>query len=176
MSQLIGAPAVNTLVARRSFLFQSGLLLSGTAVALLAGKDALAAKKGGASVTSDASILNSALGAEFDEPRVPSARRLLRRNHDLLDVPDLAPEEGVLEAQEEPALAHDDGLLRVDLLLLELVLLLRDLLMGRVEEGLRPAGVHRVGVVLEPDDVSLLNGIRSHALTVRGTFGRGAFA
>lgn len=66
MSPFICAPAVNTLVARRSFLFQSGLLLSGAAVALLAGKDALAAKKGGAPVTSDASILNSALGAEFE--------------------------------------------------------------------------------------------------------------
>jgi rubrerythrin len=66
MSPFIGAPAVNNLVARRSFLFQSGLLLSGTAVALLAGKDALAAKKGARSVTSDASILNSALGAEFE--------------------------------------------------------------------------------------------------------------
>jgi rubrerythrin len=66
MSPFIDAPAVNTLVARRSFLFQSGLLLSGAAVALLAGKDALAAKKSGTSVTSDASILNSALGAEFE--------------------------------------------------------------------------------------------------------------
>jgi rubrerythrin len=66
MSPFIGARAVNTLVARRSFLFQSGLLLSGAAVALLAGKDALAAKKGGNSASSDASILNSALGAEFE--------------------------------------------------------------------------------------------------------------
>ncbi|MGE5319909.1 MAG: ferritin-like domain-containing protein [Hyphomicrobiaceae bacterium] len=66
MSPFVSAPVVNTLVARRSFLFQSGLLLSGAAVALLAGKDALAAKKGGAAGTSDASILNSALGAEFE--------------------------------------------------------------------------------------------------------------
>lgn len=66
MSQFIGVPAVNRLVARRSFLCQTGLLLSGAAIALLAGKDALAAKKGGTSVTSDASILNSALGAEFE--------------------------------------------------------------------------------------------------------------
>lgn len=66
MSRFINAPVVDTRVARRSFLFQSGLLLSGAAVALLAGKDALAAKKGGVAVTSDASILNSALGAEFE--------------------------------------------------------------------------------------------------------------
>src|SRR5690606_19571463 len=50
---------------RRSFLGKSGLLLSGAAVALLAGQDALAAKKGG-STTNDVGILNSALGAELE--------------------------------------------------------------------------------------------------------------
>ena len=50
--------------SRRSFLGQSGLLLSGAAVALLAGRDALAAKgEGGAS---DVTILNTALGAELE--------------------------------------------------------------------------------------------------------------
>ncbi len=51
--------------ARRAFLGKSGLLLSGAAVALLAGRDALAAK-GGASVESDVRILNTALGAELE--------------------------------------------------------------------------------------------------------------
>jgi rubrerythrin len=51
--------------ARRSFLGASGLLLSGAAVALLAGRDALAAK-GGASGDSDIRVLNSALGAELE--------------------------------------------------------------------------------------------------------------
>jgi Ferritin-like domain len=51
--------------ARRAFLGQTGLLLSGAAVALLAGRDALAAK-GDASVESDVRILNTALGAELE--------------------------------------------------------------------------------------------------------------
>lgn len=51
--------------ARRSFLGKSGLLLSGAAVALLAGKDALAAK-GSQSTAEDVRILNSALGAELE--------------------------------------------------------------------------------------------------------------
>jgi rubrerythrin len=51
--------------ARRLFLGQSGLVLSGAAVALLAGNDALAAKtKGGAA--GDIQILNTALGAELE--------------------------------------------------------------------------------------------------------------
>ena len=50
---------------RRSFLSKSGLLLSGAAVALLAGQDALAAK-GGASTEGDVRILNTALGAELE--------------------------------------------------------------------------------------------------------------
>jgi len=51
--------------ARRSFLGASGLILSGTAVALLAGKEALAAKTG-AGAESDVRILNTALGAELE--------------------------------------------------------------------------------------------------------------
>lgn len=52
-------------VARRLFLSRSGLLLSGAAVALLAGKDVLAAKSG-ASQAGDVRILNTALGAELE--------------------------------------------------------------------------------------------------------------
>ncbi|HWT71966.1 MAG TPA: ferritin-like domain-containing protein [Oxalicibacterium sp.] len=52
--------------ARRSFLGQSGLLLSGAAVALLAGRDAMAASKGGEPTAADVRILNTALGAELE--------------------------------------------------------------------------------------------------------------
>jgi len=51
--------------ARRAFLGRSGLLLSGAAVALLAGDGALAAKSG-PTAASDAGILNSALAAELE--------------------------------------------------------------------------------------------------------------
>jgi rubrerythrin len=50
---------------RRMFLGQSGLLLSGAAVALLAGRDALAANAKGDGA-SDVRILNTALGAELE--------------------------------------------------------------------------------------------------------------
>ena len=50
---------------RRSFLGASGLLLSGTAIALLAGRDALA-KSGSGSTADDVRVLNSALGAELE--------------------------------------------------------------------------------------------------------------
>ncbi|HEY0488270.1 MAG TPA: ferritin-like domain-containing protein [Telluria sp.] len=50
---------------RRSFLSRSGLLLSGAAVALLAGEDALAAKEG-KPTDDDVRILNTALGAELE--------------------------------------------------------------------------------------------------------------
>lgn len=53
------------LAARRAFLGRSGLLLSGAAVALLAGRDALAAKSSG-SKASDVNILNTALAAELE--------------------------------------------------------------------------------------------------------------
>lgn len=51
---------------RRMFLGQSGLMLSGAAVALLAGKDSLAASKGGEASSADVRILNTALGAELE--------------------------------------------------------------------------------------------------------------
>jgi rubrerythrin len=64
-SFLILGTATNVLQGRRAFLGKSGLLLTGAAVALLAGRDALAAKSD-KSTASDASILNSALGAELE--------------------------------------------------------------------------------------------------------------
>lgn len=51
--------------ARRIFLGRTGLVLSGAAVALLAGNDALAAKSSGAPA-GDIQILNTALGAELE--------------------------------------------------------------------------------------------------------------
>jgi len=53
---------------RRGFLGKSGLLLSGAAVALLAGRDALAAKgnNGHDGAADDVRILNTALGAELE--------------------------------------------------------------------------------------------------------------
>jgi len=51
--------------ARRAFLGRSALVLSGTAVALLAGRDALAQKSGRAG-PDDAAILNTALAAELE--------------------------------------------------------------------------------------------------------------
>ncbi len=53
------------LAARRAFLGQSGALLSGAAVALLAGKDALAQKSAGTKAN-DVTILNTALAAELE--------------------------------------------------------------------------------------------------------------
>lgn len=50
--------------ARRSFLGKSGWVLTGAAVALLAGRDVLA--KGSKSAASDVNVLNSALGAELE--------------------------------------------------------------------------------------------------------------
>ena len=55
----------NPIAARRLFIGQSGLVLSGAAVALLAGKHALAATSGEATA-GDAQILNTALGAELE--------------------------------------------------------------------------------------------------------------
>jgi rubrerythrin len=51
--------------SRRGFLRASGLVLSGSAVALLAGREALA-KTGGAATESDVRVLNAALGAELE--------------------------------------------------------------------------------------------------------------
>ena len=53
------------LAARRLFLGRTGLPLSGVAVALLAGNEALATKAGGAGAQ-DVQILNTALGAELE--------------------------------------------------------------------------------------------------------------
>lgn len=66
MSFLFNAGDRNATHPRRLFLGQSGLLLSGAAVALLAGNDALAAQKGNAAQNSDIAILNTALGAELE--------------------------------------------------------------------------------------------------------------
>ena len=55
----------STSEARRSFLTASGILLSGSAVALLAGKDALAAKSG-SGAEADIKILNTALASELE--------------------------------------------------------------------------------------------------------------
>lgn len=55
------APAM----ARRQFITQSGLMLSGATVALLSGNEALAAKSGHAH-ENDVNILNTALGAELE--------------------------------------------------------------------------------------------------------------
>ncbi len=65
MSLLITGKAFSTAIPRRSFLVRSGLMLSGTAVALLSGKDVLAAKSG-KGAESDLRILNTALGAELE--------------------------------------------------------------------------------------------------------------
>jgi rubrerythrin len=52
-------------VARRAFLGRSGLLLSGTAIALLSGREVLA-KQAGGSKAGDVRILNTALSAELE--------------------------------------------------------------------------------------------------------------
>ncbi|HVK95576.1 MAG TPA: ferritin-like domain-containing protein [Noviherbaspirillum sp.] len=65
MSFLMQPDSPTLIDSRRSFLGKSGLLLSGAAVALLAGQDALAAK-GQDAGTSDIQILNTALGAELE--------------------------------------------------------------------------------------------------------------
>ena len=66
MSFLIQANDPDAAHPRRMFLGKSGLLLSGAAVALMAGKDALAAAKGGDATGADIQILNTALGAELE--------------------------------------------------------------------------------------------------------------
>jgi rubrerythrin len=61
------APSFRLFTGRRLFLTRSGqAVLSGTAIALLAGNEALAAGEKKSSTTSDASILNTALGAELE--------------------------------------------------------------------------------------------------------------
>ena len=54
-------------VSRRDVLFIGGVTLSGTAVALLAGRPALAAKHAGAqSAQKDAAVINTALALEYE--------------------------------------------------------------------------------------------------------------
>jgi rubrerythrin len=65
MSFLIQANDSDAVHPRRMFLGKSGLLLSGAAVALMAGQEALAAARGG-DAASDVQVLNTALGAEFE--------------------------------------------------------------------------------------------------------------
>lgn len=60
----IQTPEPGIIETRRSFLGKSGLVLSGVAIALLSGQDALA--KGSKSTSADVNILNSALGAELE--------------------------------------------------------------------------------------------------------------
>ncbi|MGH8461541.1 MAG: ferritin-like domain-containing protein [Stenotrophobium sp.] len=60
---LANDPAMQT--ARRSFLKKSGIMLSGTAIALLTGNEALA-KGHHKSAGNDVDVLNSALGAEHE--------------------------------------------------------------------------------------------------------------
>ena len=54
------------LAGRRTFLAQTGLTLSGAAVALMAGRDALAAASGKSGVENDVRILNTALASEHE--------------------------------------------------------------------------------------------------------------
>ena len=58
-------PPPRPFAARRSFLGQSGAVLSGAAVALLASRPALAAQAGDAAGT-DAQVLNAALASELE--------------------------------------------------------------------------------------------------------------
>jgi rubrerythrin len=64
MSFLIQSGGPDVIRPRRAFLSQSGLLLSGAAIALMAGRDALAAKEGAGG--NDAHILNTALAGELE--------------------------------------------------------------------------------------------------------------
>ncbi len=66
--QSILLPQDSVMLSRRRALAGSGLALSATAVALLGGRDALAAgtKTSAADIESDVRILNTALGAEYE--------------------------------------------------------------------------------------------------------------
>jgi|SRR5688572_10955889 hypothetical protein len=66
MSFLIDTRSTGFDVARRKFLGVSGLALSGTAVALLAGRDSLAAGEKTGNPANDVGILNSAIAAEHE--------------------------------------------------------------------------------------------------------------
>ena len=69
MKSIIAVPSNGFDVARRSFLGIGGLTLSGAAVALLAGRDALAAGEKAANPVNDVAILNSALAAALASSR-----------------------------------------------------------------------------------------------------------
>src|SRR2546425_1125019 len=101
--------------------------------------------------------------AKLDEPRVSDPCTLLRGNQHLDRLPDLRPDEGRFEAFEQPTSADDHGDLDVDFLLVELPLFLGGLVVGRVEEGQGPVGIHRPGVVINPDDVPFLDRFGGHA-------------
>lgn len=61
------APIADSFASRRSFLGGSGLALSGAAIALLAGRESLAAASDkSANPANDVAILNSALAAELE--------------------------------------------------------------------------------------------------------------
>lgn len=64
MSFLLFANDPRLLPARRAFIGRSGVLLSAAAIALLAGRDGLAAKQKDVEGGDDAAILNTALDAE----------------------------------------------------------------------------------------------------------------
>lgn len=66
--QSVLLPQDSMMLSRRRALAGSGLALSATAVALLGGRDALAAgtKTSAADIESDVRILNTALGAEYE--------------------------------------------------------------------------------------------------------------
>lgn len=64
MSFLLFARTPHTSHSRRAFLGESGLLLSASAVALLAGCESMAAGQKNAGGAADVAILNTALGAE----------------------------------------------------------------------------------------------------------------
>ena len=65
MSFLLLGLAPDRVAARRAFLGRAGVVLSGAAVALLAGRDALATTTA-SSAESDTRILNTALGADLE--------------------------------------------------------------------------------------------------------------
>ena len=65
MSFLLLGLAPDPIAARRAFLGRAGVVLSGAAVALLAGRDVLAATTA-SSAESETRILNTALGAELE--------------------------------------------------------------------------------------------------------------
>jgi hypothetical protein len=66
MSFLIESRFTGFDVTRRSFLGKGGVALSGAAVALLAGRESLAAADKSANPANDVAILNSALAAELE--------------------------------------------------------------------------------------------------------------